>query len=229
MYGSTTETTPCFSRRTSRALTRGARPGTRRWQSCRTNCARFCDGQTQPVPAFDGAELVQEQESALQLRTPIRTCCLRPNREPADGGRIRGAEGASPALRRRFSDALPLRSRRKRLLPAGAADLLRARAAHRERNVRAYQKRERLLFRGNRRRRRLRRHDLRMPAERLRGAGAARRLPRLPAREGSYGEWWSLRKVLRRFLWHDRIHAKAMYRMLRSTFADAEIPNPFCF
>ena len=50
-----------------------------------------------------------------------------------------------------------------------------------------------------------------------------------PAAEGSYGEWWSLRKVLRRFLWHDRIHAKAMYRMLRSTFADAEIPNPFCF
>lgn len=31
--------------------------------------------------------------------------------------------------------------------------------------------------------------------------------------EGSYGEDWSLRKVLRRFIWHDRIHAKAMYRM----------------
>lgn len=31
--------------------------------------------------------------------------------------------------------------------------------------------------------------------------------------KGSYGEMWSLRKVLRRFLWHDRIHAKAMYRM----------------
>lgn len=30
--------------------------------------------------------------------------------------------------------------------------------------------------------------------------------------EGSYGEEWSLRKVLRRFIWHDRIHAKAMYR-----------------
>ena len=28
---------------------------------------------------------------------------------------------------------------------------------------------------------------------------------------GSYGEDWSLRKVLRRFIWHDRIHAKAMY------------------
>ncbi len=27
--------------------------------------------------------------------------------------------------------------------------------------------------------------------------------------EGSYGEDWSLRKVLRRFIWHDRIHARA--------------------
>ena len=35
-----------------------------------------------------------------------------------------------------------------------------------------------------------------------------------PAVLGSYEEWWSLRKVLRRFIWHDRIHAKAMYRML---------------
>ena len=30
---------------------------------------------------------------------------------------------------------------------------------------------------------------------------------------GSYAEAWSVRKVLRRFIWHDRIHAKAMYRM----------------
>lgn len=29
---------------------------------------------------------------------------------------------------------------------------------------------------------------------------------------GQDGEEWSLRKVLRRFIWHDRIHAKAMYR-----------------
>ena len=28
--------------------------------------------------------------------------------------------------------------------------------------------------------------------------------------EGSYGEDWSLRKVLRRFIWHDRIRAKEM-------------------
>lgn len=47
--------------------------------------------------------------------------------------------------------------------------------------------------------------------------------------EGSYGENWSLRKVLRRFLWHDRIHAKAMYRMAVKAFGVDEIPNVFCF
>lgn len=45
---------------------------------------------------------------------------------------------------------------------------------------------------------------------------------------GSYGEEWSLRKVLRRFIWHDRIHAKAMYRMAIRTF-DGNIPNVFHF
>lgn len=47
--------------------------------------------------------------------------------------------------------------------------------------------------------------------------------------EGSYGEQWSLPKVLRRFLWHDRIHAKAMYRMGVKTFGADVIPNVFCF
>lgn len=47
--------------------------------------------------------------------------------------------------------------------------------------------------------------------------------------EGSYGENWSLRKVLRRFLWHDRIHAKAMYRMAVRTFGGHEVPNVFYF
>ena len=45
---------------------------------------------------------------------------------------------------------------------------------------------------------------------------------------GSYGEEWSLRKVLRRFLWHDRIHAKAMVRMAKQTF-DITVPNAFYF
>ncbi len=41
--------------------------------------------------------------------------------------------------------------------------------------------------------------------------------------EGSYGELWTLRKMLRRFLWHDRIHAKAMYRRCGGK------KDPFCF
>ena len=49
----------------------------------------------------------------------------------------------------------------------------------------------------------------------------------LPPIEGSYGEMWSLRKVLRRFVWHDRIHARAMYRMALRTFGACE--NPFRF
>ena len=46
---------------------------------------------------------------------------------------------------------------------------------------------------------------------------------------GSYGEDWSLRKVLRRFVWHDRIHAKAMYRMATKVFGVESIVNPFYF
>ena len=49
-----------------------------------------------------------------------------------------------------------------------------------------------------------------------------------PACEGSYGEMWSLRKVLRRFLWHDRIHAKALYRSARTVFP-GQIPDVFSF
>ena len=47
--------------------------------------------------------------------------------------------------------------------------------------------------------------------------------------DGSYGEEWSLRKVLRRFIWHDRIHAKAMYRRAYEAFWDADIDNVFRF
>ncbi|MBE6617838.1 MAG: hypothetical protein E7627_07885 [Ruminococcaceae bacterium] len=47
--------------------------------------------------------------------------------------------------------------------------------------------------------------------------------------EGSFGELWSLRKVLRRFIWHDRIHAKAMYRMAVKVFGEENVANPFYF
>jgi hypothetical protein len=46
---------------------------------------------------------------------------------------------------------------------------------------------------------------------------------------GSYGEEWSIPKVLRRFLWHDRIHAKAMYKMGIKTFGLGAILNVFRF
>ena len=39
--------------------------------------------------------------------------------------------------------------------------------------------------------------------------------------EGSWDESWTLRKLLRRFIWHDRIHARAMVRMMERTF-------PYC-
>ena len=47
--------------------------------------------------------------------------------------------------------------------------------------------------------------------------------------KGSYGEDWSLRKVLRRFIWHDRIHAKAMYRMAVKVFGAENVANSFVF
>ncbi len=47
--------------------------------------------------------------------------------------------------------------------------------------------------------------------------------------EGSYGENWTVRKMLRRFIWHDRIHAKALYRMAVRCFGVQTIPNPFGF
>lgn len=50
-----------------------------------------------------------------------------------------------------------------------------------------------------------------------------------PVIEGGYGESWSLRKVMRRFLWHDRIHAKAMYRMAVQTFGRDQVENTFRF
>ena len=47
--------------------------------------------------------------------------------------------------------------------------------------------------------------------------------------DGSYGEQWSLRKVLRRFIWHDRIHARAMHRMVVKLYGYDAVLNPFKF
>ncbi|MBR6594494.1 MAG: hypothetical protein IKK83_04875 [Clostridia bacterium] len=47
--------------------------------------------------------------------------------------------------------------------------------------------------------------------------------------DGSYGEQWSVAKMLRRFIWHDRIHGRAMYRMAVKHFGRENIKNPFFF
>ncbi|MBT2216720.1 hypothetical protein KK120_12900 [Virgibacillus dakarensis] len=47
--------------------------------------------------------------------------------------------------------------------------------------------------------------------------------------KGSYDELWTLRKVMRRFIWHDRIHAKAMYRMGVAIWGKDVIANPYFF
>lgn len=50
-----------------------------------------------------------------------------------------------------------------------------------------------------------------------------------PVVDGSFGEYWTLRKMLRRFIWHDRIHGKALYRMAVAMFGKESIPDVFCF
>ena len=42
------------------------------------------------------------------------------------------------------------------------------------------------------------------------------------------GELWTMRKVLRRFLWHDRIHARAMWRTASALWSSG-LENPFFF
>lgn len=67
---------------------------------------------------------------------------------------------------------------------------------------------------------------------RARGFAALEAIPGFlenPAVEGSYGELWSLRKVLRRFLWHDRIHARALYRRSVAVFGPDAIPDVYSF
>lgn len=43
------------------------------------------------------------------------------------------------------------------------------------------------------------------------------------------GELWTLKKLLRRVLWHDRIHAHALYRLAITFWQKDRIANPFRF
>ena len=67
---------------------------------------------------------------------------------------------------------------------------------------------------------------------RLRGFAALEALPGYLENRichGSYGEDWTLSKLLRRFVWHDRIHAKALWRMAVRTFGASAVPDVFGF
>lgn len=46
---------------------------------------------------------------------------------------------------------------------------------------------------------------------------------------GSDGELWTRRKLMRRILWHDRIHARALYRRAITFWSRERIENPFFF
>ena len=52
-------------------------------------------------------------------------------------------------------------------------------------------------------------------------------LPRV--HEAADGEFWTLRKLMRRILWHDRIHAHALYRHAVTFWQKDRIANPFGF
>ncbi len=44
---------------------------------------------------------------------------------------------------------------------------------------------------------------------------------------GSYGEDWNVKKVLRRFIWHDRIHARALWKAAAQLFGRESISDPY--
>lgn len=47
--------------------------------------------------------------------------------------------------------------------------------------------------------------------------------------EGDAHELWTLKKLLRRVLWHDRIRARALYRHAITFWQKERIENPYCF
>ena len=62
-------------------------------------------------------------------------------------------------------------------------------------------------------------------------AGLERRPGYLDGRivPGPDGELWTLRKLLRRLLWHDALHGRALYRKAITFWQKERIKNPFGF
>lgn len=181
------------------------------------------------APAECAAEIVQEHAADLQVRD-------------ADSDVLFGSEAGPLTLEdyRRLK-ALALRSaqdflRLYRAVPDPDASCLPARATfygqrprtaremyEHTKNVNSYYFGEIGVDAGN---------DGDIAASRARGFALLEQRPGYlenPVVDGSYGEQWSLKKVCRRFVWHDRIHAKAMWRMACRTFGAGSVPDVFCF
>lgn len=181
-----------------------------------------------PVDEYD-IEIVQEKASDLQIRDADSDVLFATEEKPLTAGEyqylknlaLKSAEDFW-ALYRSFPDkhksALPYRKTFYGSAPRTAEEMYQH-----TKNVNEYYFSEIGAEADN---------DGTIVSCRARGFDALESIPGylfLEAVTGSYGERWSVRKVLRRFIWHDRIHAKAMYRMGILTFGAGAVPDVFGF
>ena len=182
------------------------------------------------APIEDGEiEIVQEKESDLQIRDADSDVLFRTEEMPLRAEEYRALKSAAmksaadfQALYAAFPDknrsANPPRQTFYGAVPRTAEEMYQH-----TKNVNAYYFSEIGVEADN---------EGTIASCRARGFEALESIPdylSMAAVAGSYDELWSLRKVLRRFIWHDRIHAKAMYRMGIRTFGAGAVPDVFGF
>ena len=198
-------------------------------QKISRDAAAYCRWRDVPVPGGFTVEVVQEQESTLQICDADSDVLFDTERPPltfAEYAALRDRTLRSArdflALYRAVPDAersvLPARKTFYGAVPRTAEEMY----VH-TKNVNAYYFGEIGVEAGN---------DGDILSCRSEGFARLERQEGYlenPIFSGSWGEDWTLRKLLRRFLWHDRIHAKAMYRMALRTFDPGTVPDVFRF
>ena len=181
------------------------------------------------LPERFDVRIVQEQESTLEIRDADSDVLFNAERRPLTEEeylRLKALALKSAEAFQRLYDAVPeketsaLAPRRTFYgpVPRTAAEMY----LH-TKNVNSYYFGEIGVEAGN---------DGSIAECRMQGFAALEQQPGYlenPVFEGSYGEKWSLRKLLRRFIWHDRIHARAMLRMAERSFGKNCIPDIFRF
>lgn len=188
---------------------------------------RLWRGET-PVDAYE-IEIIQEKESELQIKDADSDVLFTSEKRPLTAEEYRSLKSLAMksaedfyALYRSFPDkntsALPYRRTFYGSVPRTAEEMYRH-----TKNVNEYYFSEVGVAADN---------EGTIVSCRARGFEALESVAGYLSLEpvtGSYDEQWSVRKVLRRFIWHDRIHAKAMYRMGVLTFGADAIPDIFGF